>query len=233
FPLLREMSMPATIYLVSDMIGTCSLFWPERLSGMLADLESRYGTGWHDLPATAWLKRYTSCLKENTCVADRETLTGIINSVKSLPDLAIHDHIDTTTEALGLEDGTQQTTSLLDWEQIRTMLESGLIEVGSHTRRHTRLNADIPAKLMHEEIILSQMTIEQKSGRKAKTFCFPNGDYTPAALDLVRQYYDGAVTTRSGWNTVNSDRHQLSRIGVHNDITHDRIAFLARISGWL
>ena len=113
------------------------------------------------------------------------------------------------------------------------MTDSGLIDAGSHTCDHTRLTASTTAADLKHQIIDSKNTLEERAGRPITAFCFPNGDYTPEAMSLVRKHYDCAVTTCSGWNDINTDSYQMRRIGIHEDIASDRTAFLARISGWL
>lgn len=231
YPVLQETGTPATIFLVSDMIGTRDRFWPERLARLVTAVATQHSEEWAR-PELAWLREAGSAYNFDGSAPSPETLSNLIASVKKLSDAEVHSHIDLVERAIGLTDNSSPA-SLLNWEQVNEMLLSGLVEVGSHTCHHVRLNSETPPDLMHREVINSKQTISRHTGADPVTFCFPNGDYTAAALDLVRDNYLGAVTTQAGWNTADSDSHGLSRIGIHNDIASDRIAFLARLSGWL
>ena len=231
FPILRESATPATIFLVSDMIGTRGQFWPERLARLLTMVATQHADKWSD-PALAWLQQTETGYAFAAAPPNTEELTRIIAAIKIMPDREIHARLDTMETVLGL-DTSRDPVSLLSWKQVREMLDSGLVEVGSHTCHHVRLDVDTPMDLMQREITTSQTVIENNTGKPVKTFCFPNGDFSPAALDLVRQHYIGAVTTQSGWNTGTTDNYLLARIGIHDDITRDRTAFLARLSGWV
>jgi peptidoglycan/xylan/chitin deacetylase (PgdA/CDA1 family) len=229
YPLLQEAGIPASIFLVSDMIGTSQMFWPERLARTVTALAQNHPGDWSN-PALEWLRSAATDYPFDNTRPSTEQLSAIIASMKTLSDMDIHKRLDETARHFDL--GTLSNgASLLNWEQLKKMTASGLIEAGSHTCNHIRLNAGTPRDVLHHEVIHSKQTIEQKTGSQVTTFCFPNGDFSTDALALVKQHYDCAVTTRSGWNDLETNNYQLQRIGIHEDIAADEIAFLARISG--
>ncbi len=230
YPILQEFNLPATIFLVSDMVGSNQLFWPERLARVLSNIAHHCPEKW-DHPSLKWIK-YDAVSYDYTSVPpDQEQLSELIQQVKNLRDDEIHAYIDIIEDELKLDVNAEP--SILNWQQIAEMSQSGLIEAGSHTCRHIRLNAGQNEETLKQEIIQSKLQIEKQLGQSVDTFCYPNGDYSPRAVELVKQNYLCAVTTSKGWNTIETDEHLLHRIGVHEDISADKTAFLARLSGWM
>jgi len=233
YPILKDLDIPATIFLVSNMIGKNNTFWPERLACIITAIAKQPEKWSH--ASLQWVKNLpTSYAFEttNTSPPTAEQLSEIIHSTKTFSDNDICQKLDLIESELQLCN-TQQTNALLNWQQVEEMSQSGLIEMGSHTCNHIRLTANQETNLLAQEIINSKQTIKEKTKQDVKVFCYPNGDYSDTAQTLVSQNYTGAVTTDSGWNTAESDSCLLQRIGVHEDISNDKTNFLARISGWL
>ena len=231
FPVLQESGIPATIFIVSDMVGTKQSFWPERLARTVTSIAQNMPARWSH-PDLEWLKQSATSYGFGTLPPTQQELTELIAHAKSLPDEEVTARLDSITTELDLAD-VQHSPSLLSWEQLAEMTNSGLIKAGSHTCHHIRLNKTTAAEVVDREVIASKNLIEQQTGQKVDTFCFPNGDYSEHALEIVRKSYGLAVTTRTGWNNATTDNHLLRRVGVHEDIANDRTAFLSRISGWL
>ncbi|MBI1425233.1 MAG: polysaccharide deacetylase family protein [Gammaproteobacteria bacterium] len=231
FPVLRALQVPATIFLVAEMLDTDEKFWPERLARLVSAVAEQAPQQWSH-PVLAWLKEAPTDYRFDASSPTSEHVSQLVAYAKRFTDEENHARLQQAEDSLGLTFG-QTTPDLLSWKQVSDMLDSGLVDFGSHTCRHIRLNANLTRAQARHEIVASKQLIEARTGHTAKTFCFPNGDYSAQALELVKQSYIGAVTTTSGWNSVATDKHLLQRIGVHEDIAADRTSFLARISGWI
>ena len=231
FPVLKDLEAPATIFLVADMIGTEQRFWPERLAHIMTTVALRYPQYWTH-PELAWLQENPELYRFSETPPTSEELSALIAWLKDYSDQEMHDRLNRIDGVLQLVID-HHLPSLLDWQQITEMLDSGLIDIGSHTCRHVRLNENTSAAQIRDEIVNSKQVIEKHTNKTIDTFCYPNGDHCPEAIELVKQTYAAAVTTQSGWNSQHTNIHMLQRIGIHQDITADKTAFLARISGWM
>lgn len=86
---------------------------------------------------------------------------------------------------------------MLSDEQVKTMLQSGLIEIGSHTLNHANL-PKISNNEKQNEIENSKKEIETKFNIKCESFAYPFGFYDEKSRDFVQKFgYKSAVTTQN------------------------------------
>jgi len=224
FPVLQRHSCPATIFLVSAMTGTRGEFWPNRLARTLLRLPV-------DMQLAGPLGEVLAPLTAGVRASGRwslEQLDHAVGLAKQLQESQINIAIDELQAPAAACDVTR---AVLNEGELHQMAASGLVRFGSHTRTHYRLRGEVPAEVLQQEIAGSSAEISASTGSATRLFCYPNGDLTSAAVDVVRQHYLGAVTTQKGWHTPAADPYLIRRIGVHEDISSRPAAFLARISG--
>lgn len=101
----------------------------------------------------------------------------------------------------------------LDWDQINTMLGSGLVTMGAHTHGHVDLRG-LPATQIEDELDTSNRLIEENTSVTARHFAYPKGYWSRDAEPLVRARYDSAVLGGGPPVTENTDLFRLHRIPV-------------------
>lgn len=226
YPILLHHRAPATIFLVSSLIGKDEEFWPNRLARLLAASRDR------QLPAGRLgelLSRVGARAQANGPWTSQE-IDQAIALMKELDEPEIHELIGAEQRLRGY---ATPGRVILNEEELRIMAASGLVQFGSHTKTHYRCRITASPATLRTEIIDSRAEITASVGAHVDLFCYPNGDVTPAARELVSQHYIGAVTTEKGWHSPEADPFQIRRIGVHEDISSRPASLLARISGWL
>lgn len=228
-PVLRKHGAPATIFLVSRLIGSAERFWPNRLMSLLE--RSFAAPGAVSFPEP--LRHIVEPILEQARLRGRlgaEDSDRAVQAAKELQEDRIRELIGAAEEGSGLEAGKR---ALLNAEEVRRLAASGLVRFGSHTATHFRLGGEVRAEDLEREVVHSRSELQEICGQPIDVFCYPNGETSPAAIELTRRSYLGAVTTREGWHTARQDPCLISRIALHEDVSDTGLAFLARVGGWL
>jgi len=225
FPVLQRAGAPATIYLVADMVGEGYSFWPNTLARYLGSRTAAAAA------YPAWLADIVRKLNLAVPPGRRAMSADAIDRI--IAECKINSTDARMRDRVGELDETQAGSApdLMSWDQARSMGAADLVRFGSHTRRHTRLLPQLAEEEVKDEILGSIDVISSHLARKPRTFCYPNGDMSPVAVAAVREAYLGAVTTRRGWNRVESDSALLKRVGVHEDVSAQPSAFISRLGG--
>lgn len=228
-PVLAKHGTPATIFLVSSYIGTTYRFWPNRLMSLLQKAFARPGSVTFPQPLGRIVEPVLAAAgARGELRADDVDI--VVQGAKEWDDEEICGLVERAEESCG---DTSEAGEILNREEIAKLGASGMIRFGSHTATHFRLSGRISSQELEREIVGSREHLQDLSGHAIDLFCYPNGETSPGAIDLVRRHYLGAVTTRKGWHNASGDPHLIRRIGVHEDMSNARESFLACLSGWM
>ncbi|MEN0037247.1 MAG: polysaccharide deacetylase family protein [Cellvibrio sp.] len=225
-PIIKQANVPVTLFAVVDKMGTNFQFWPNLISALLVSNASK---AMQEHPIFA---KIFSEITPPPNTNDREYIAAVIKLLKQFSDIEIFNALEKINWQKYLTFDLPR--GLMNWDEIQTMISSGLVKIGSHTCNHIRLDADISNTELCHEIETSKQLLKEKIPDAIDIFCFPNGDYNPLALNLVAKTYNAAVTTRRGIvNALTTPTHQLCRIGLHENMSHTPRLLGARLSGWI
>lgn len=214
YPVLKEMGIPAAIFLTIDMIGESEMFWFDELylliregAALGAELElPGPGAQGHYLGGDVW-QAYIACV-EYAKRCGREKRQRLLEYLRSRIPLELERHLD--------------DFGLLDWDQVREMARSGLIGFGVHTATH-RILSELKEHELEEEVMAPRMKFAEQLGMEAESFCFPNGrpgvDFYPSHLEYLRcrGYVCAFSTSDELFDLQAGNRMAISRIPAGND----------------
>ncbi|MBR8722494.1 Poly-beta-1,6-N-acetyl-D-glucosamine N-deacetylase [Fusobacterium necrophorum subsp. funduliforme] len=113
-------------------------------------------------------------------------------------------------------------------EQVREMIESGLVEFGGHTLHHCDFHV-VNEETAKREILENKKELEEKYRISLSSFAYPYGHVTETAKKIVKEAgYRFAVSTSTGTGIITDDLYEMRRTSI------DRTSvwrFLKRISG--
>jgi len=128
------------------------------------------------------------------------------------------------------DEGELKQEAKLSDTQVQEMLDSGCIELGSHSMTHANMSR-LDEKAAGQELADSRKRLEDRFGVSVQSFAYPFGLYRPEQVALVEAAgFNSAATTHEGiedtehWNTLELQRIKIS--GKDN-----WLAFLLRMRG--
>jgi peptidoglycan/xylan/chitin deacetylase (PgdA/CDA1 family) len=224
-PALRDLELPAAMFLATGPMGSTETLWPDRL--------------WLAIAGTAAAEVDLAALGLGTCslegAANRgKVYAAAVASMKDLPDADRIVVLDQVLGALGYRDGAGGPFRMLSWDEAREMAGDGLVTLYPHTVSHPILSQCSDDKVARE-ITESCTTLERETGRAPKVFAYPNGrlqDFDKRAQDVLRgRGVRWALSTAHGFANRGCDPMALPRLPVGSDSSFDY--FRLMVSGGL
>jgi peptidoglycan/xylan/chitin deacetylase (PgdA/CDA1 family) len=182
FPLLMRKGLPATVFVVTDYVGTERVLPHDLLYLLLERASHRWR--WFSqqllellrglalpLPEPAMLRAVTS-----PYVAVRTLLTGLART-------DVQRVINALEAEAGLSGEAPARFRTMTWDMLAEMSRAG-IGVGSHTRRHCLLTNEDRSTVV-DETLGSQQALAAHLGRPATCFAYPDGSFDDAAIAAV------------------------------------------------
>ena len=224
FPILQELKIPATIFLTSGYIGTSRWFWPEEIGwAVLSAYRNRLDISLLPDALSNMMKRESYKKLEA-----EESIDKIVAEMK-LWDDSRRLSVARSCALLRKRAMGESKRLLMDWEEAREMLQSGLVSYGSHTVSHALLDR-LPLEEVQQEVAECATQIHNQIGMSAEFLAYPNGNYTQQVLSTLPMFgITAAVTTKRGLVNGNSPLLELPRIAVHEDVSHTQALFQWRL----
>jgi len=193
FPLLKELDVPATIFVVSDLVDKNDWMWPDKFHYI------------------------DDSLKGSSNELDLNVSMEILSNLKKLPVIKREGQLKHIAQEYNVSIPSEPPSKykLMSWSQLKDIVQSDLIEIGSHTCTHPIMRY-LNNRDSWYEINESKKTISERLQLKVTSFCYPNGqigDYLEEHKKMLQQAgYLCGIASHFGYVLKSSNIYSLPRI---------------------
>jgi peptidoglycan/xylan/chitin deacetylase (PgdA/CDA1 family) len=206
WPILRELGLPATVFIPTAYIGGKRSLPHDRLYLLVTQAHAR-GFSLHVPLVRGGLAQGTV-----TALCNRSDPSERSDQLAHLP-LELRERVVRCLEDfwdVELEEWPNDY-SLLDWEMIREMADAG-VSFGAHTDNHVILTRE-EESAAEREIQRSKHILEERLGHPIRHFAYPAGRYNGAIKSMLSDAgFEAAFTTERRINRHGDDLLELGRI---------------------
>ena len=203
YPILKEFGMPAVVFLPTAHIDDpCAVLWWDRLQ--LAVERAR-----NDRLSLPWQP-------DRALPLGPQHTDAVIRECKRVLKQAAHDlkerWLDQIVAATGAPEPSDLPRQTMTWDEVRATMD--LTVYGGHTHTHP-LASKISAAQLDREIRICSERIFAETQVRPTLFCYPDGNYAPAAQELLpRHGFRIAFTLEEGINDETTEWLQVRRLSV-------------------
>lgn len=175
-PLLQQMGVPASVFVVTSLIGTHS----PPLHDQLYQLLSEAAAAKRALPAP--LGSVLDGHDKPRIEGPNAIMYMVRSLLASVPSAELHGIVD-DLRAHGACAQPPTELATLDWEALRAMQRAGMI-IGSHSHTHALLTREDDATVC-EELTRSRAELEAGLGAPVHHFAYPDGRFSAHSVRAV------------------------------------------------
>lgn len=218
FPHLLAYQMPVTIFLCTDLVGTDAVLPEERFARLWKRCEAMGRLASLTADFTEWGMGRTA----KTGAISRSQWSEEFKRVPMDARLLLLDHFEERYKAPKVT-----TTRFMGWDDVRIMMNTGLVQFGSHTGRHVSLTSETDREI-RRELETSREMLASRTGSHSSAFAYPNGMYDSRVASVVRSVgFTTAVSTDFGAATRKSNPMAIPRIAIDDTTVSDTHAQLS------
>ena len=209
-PILEDLGVRATVFVVTQSLSDGRLPWAQRLAFMFQ--RTAVASLQHELVGHESVALTTP--GERRGAYDR-----VKRSLAPLPREQRDAHITAIADALEVEPPLDR---MMDWDHARAALASGH-EIGAHTYSHALLAA-VPPDEARSEMLRSKADLEEHLGIRRATFCFPGGSTNRELCGVARDLGFRSAFLPDPSRRLNRapdvDAFSMVRVGIPNAPAH-------------
>lgn len=212
-PTLESRGLPATIFVVTERVGSQGAFWPDEVCRRMAPLRR---------------DRQRELARRLGAEVAGDPVASVLDHLKRVSEAARPDLLDSLR---GQTDAPADSgRELLDWSDLAQLANAG-IDIESHGATHAILTG-LPDDAVERELRSAREQLLARGHGRHGLLAYPSGCHDERVRAIAGKLgHMGAFTTEPGLLTARSEPLALPRIGLHDDISRSRAEFHYRFPG--
>lgn len=213
-PELARRGVPATLFAVSERVGTPGAFWPDEVCRSLAAVSP---------------ERRSEVARELGAAPGNDPVTALLDALKRVPEAERGARLEVLRAATPPQEPFGR--ELCDWDELARLAAAG-VEVESHGATHAILTG-LPDEEARRELRASRETLRERGHGRHDLLAYPSGAHDARTAQIAREVgFRAALTTEPGLLRAKLDPLALPRVSLHQDVSGSRAEFLFRVPGF-